>query len=130
MANTVTKTTLVDGARNLVVLVNIVGDGSGEETDTILIDRSAFAPTDGIELVVECIEGYCSGVTATIEFDATADGVLCRLPADLFYYDWSRAGGVSSNKLTGAGATGDLLITTSSLGAGDFLTFTIFARKA
>lgn len=128
MSNTITKTTLADGRRNLVVLVNIVGDGSGEESDTVLIDRSAYAPTDGTELVVQKIEGYGSGVTATLEFHATSDMVLARLPADLFCYDWERVGGVSSNK-AGAGANGDLKITTSSLGNGDFLTFTLFMRK-
>jgi len=128
MANTITKTTLLDGPRHLVQLINIVGDASGEETNTVLVDRSAFAPTDGTELVVEKIEGLLANFTAVLSFDATADLVFARLPADWFCLDWKDAGGVSSNK-AGAGAIGDILLTTSSLGAGDAATFTLFMRK-
>jgi len=128
MANTITKTTLLDGPRHLVQLINIVGDASGEETNTVLVDRSAFTPTDGTELVVEKIEGLLANFTATLSFDATTDLVFARLPADWFCLDWTCAGGVSSNK-SGAGANGDILLTTSSLGAGDAATFTLFMRK-
>lgn len=129
MANTITKTTLEDGVRNLVVLVNISGDGSGEETNTVLIDRSAFAPTAGLKLAVEKIEGNLSGFTAVLSFDADADLVIAQLPADQFCYDWNDIGGIASPK-AGAGYNGDLLISTASLGAGDNGTFTLHMRKA
>lgn len=130
MPNTITKTTIIDGARNLVVLVNIVGDGSGEETNTSLVDRSAFAPTDGTETVVEKVEGLASGFVATLSFDATTDLVFVRMPdGDEVQHDWCCFGGVSSNK-AGAGATGDILLTTSSLGNGDTATFYLHMRKA
>lgn len=130
MANTITKTTLVDGARNLIQLINIVGDGSGEETDTVLVDRSAFAPTDGTELVVERIEGLLTGFAARLIFDATADLIFARLPdGDWFCHDWSKFGGISSGK-AGAGVTGDILITTAGLGNGDAATFILAMRKA
>jgi len=129
MANTITKTTLHDGPRNLVQLINILGDGSGEETNTVLVDRSAFAPTAGTELVVEKIEGYLSNFTAALSFDATADLAFARLPADWFCYDWKEIGGVSSN-MAGAGANGDILLNTSSLGNGDAATFYLHMRKA
>ena len=129
MANTISKTTLLDGVRNLVVLVNITGDGSGEESATILIDRSDYAPTSGLELVVERISGNLSGFTAVLLFDATTDLAIAQLPADWFEYDWREAGGISSVR-AGTGYTGDLLITTSSLGNGDRATLTLFMRKA
>lgn len=129
MPNTVTKTTLHDGPRNLVQLINIVGDGSGEETNLVLVDRSAFVPTDGTELVVEKIEGLLSAFTAALSFDASTDLVFARLPADWFCYDWKAIGGVSSNK-AGTGANGDILLTTSSLGSGDLATFYLHMRKA
>ena len=128
MANTITKTTLIDGPRNLIQLINIVGDGSGEETNTLLVDRSAFAPTDGTETVVEMIEGCASNFTFALSFDATTDLVLARMPADLFCFDWRFFGGASSNK-AGAGANGDILLTTSSLGAGDAATFYLHMLK-
>jgi hypothetical protein len=130
MANTITKTTLLDGARNLVQLINIVGDGSGEEANTVLVDRSAFAPTDGTSLSVDRIHGLLSGFTATLSFDATADLIFCRLPdGDLIDHDWTCFGGVSSGK-AGAGANGDILISTSSLGSGDSATFILEMRKS
>lgn len=129
MANTITATTLLDGERNLVQLINIVGDGSGEETDAVLVDRSAFAPTGETELVVEKIEGLASGFTATLEFQADTDLVFLRIPdGDWFCHDWKCIGGVSSNK-AGAGANGDILLTTSSLGNGDSATFYLHMRK-
>lgn len=129
MPNTITKTTLLDGPRNLVQLINIVGDGSGEESGTVLVDRSAFAPTDGTELVVERIEGLLTGFSAALAFDANTDLVFVRLPdGDLFDHCWDRIGGVSSNR-AGAGANGDIKITTSSLGNGDAATFYLHMRK-
>lgn len=129
MVNTITKTTLVDGKRNLVQLINIVGDGSGDESATILIDRSTFAPTDGTEFSVRRIEGHLTAFTARLLFDATTDLEFVQLPDDEYFcFDWRCEGGVSSNK-AGAGATGDVLITTASLGNGDRGTFTIHLTK-
>jgi hypothetical protein len=130
MANTITKTTLVDGARNLIQLINIVGDGSGEESNAVLVDRSAFAPADGTEIVVEKIEGMLTAFSATLSFEASTDLIFARLPAsEWFCHDWTAIGGVSSNK-AGAGANGDILLTTSSLGNGDAATFYLHMRKA
>lgn len=129
MANTITKTTILDGPKNLVILVNIVGDGSGEETNTVLVDRSAFVPTDGLELNVRRISGYQTGFTSVLSFDASTDLVFAHLPADYFDYDWCRFGGVSSNK-SGTGAIGDILLTTSSLGSGDRATFVLELVKS
>lgn len=130
MANTITATTLVDGRRNSVVLVNIAGDESGNETNTVLIDRSALLGGAGTETVVTRIEGRLSGFSAVLSFDATTDLPFVSLPDDDFCYDWRDAGGVSSNK-AGAGATGDILITTSGLdsGATDAATFIIYMTK-
>lgn len=129
MSNTITKTTLHDGARNLIQLINILGDGSGDETNAVLVDRSAFTPTDGTELVVEGIEGVLNAFTAALSFDASTDLVFARLAAESFALDWTKFGGVSSNK-AGAGAIGDILLTTASLGSGDSGTFILRMRKA
>jgi hypothetical protein len=131
MPNTITATTLHDGPRNLVQLINITGDESGNESATVLVDRSAHTP-DGTELVVEKIEGLLSGFSATLLFDATADLAFVSLSdGDWFCHDWRDVGGISSNK-AGAGATGDILITTAGLesGATDAATFILHMRKA
>lgn len=131
MANVITKTTLNSGFRNTVVLVNIEGDASGNESNTLLIDRSDYAP-DGTETNVLRIEGHLSGFSATLSFDATTDLPFVQLPADEYFcYDWRDIGGISSNR-AGAGANGDILITTSGLdvGADDAATLTIYMAKS
>lgn len=130
MANTITKTVLHDGPRNLVVQVAIAGDGSGDETGTVLIDRSAYAPVDGTKLSVREIEGALLGFSAQLLFDATADLPIASLPdGQPFEFDWCDVGGVASPK-AGAGYTGDILITTSGLGSGDKGTFLLSMKKS
>lgn len=129
MANTITATTLVNGERNIVVLVNLASDGStGDVSNGVLIDRSAYG--DGTETVVTKIEGLASGFTAALSFDATADLTFVRLPdGDWFEHEWECFGGVSSNK-AGAGANGDILLTTTGFTAtSDVATFIIHMRK-
>lgn len=129
MAATFTSTVLEDGPRNLILLVNIVGDGLGELTNALLVDRSTFVPTDGTKTRVDKIEGNLDGFSATLSFDATADLVFVALPAgNLFNYDWREEGGISSNKAD-AGANGDVLLTTLGTGANERGTFTIWMRK-
>jgi hypothetical protein len=128
MANTITKTHLLNGPLNLVTHVTIVGDGSGEESAAILIDRSTFAP-DGTKLILDKVTGHLTAFSARLLWDATADLEICQMPADQwFFYDWCGVGGFPSGK-AGAGGTGDLLITTASLGNGDRGTFTLYMRK-
>lgn len=131
MANLVQTTVLLDGPRNLVLLVNLASDNaSGELVNVVLVDRSTFVPTDGLELAVEKISGSMSGFTATLSFDATADLAFCLLPnGDWFDHDWTEFGGISSNK-AGAGAIGDILISTVGFTAtGDVATFLLSMRK-
>lgn len=128
MANTITKTTVVNGDVNLIQIISIVGDGSGEETNLLLVDRSTFAPAAGTAMIVDKIEGYLGNFTASLIFDASTDLVFARLPADYFSYDWKCFGGVHSGK-AGAGANGDILLSTASLGSGDAGTFYLHMRK-
>lgn len=128
MSNTITKTTLESGPRNLVQLINILGDGSGEETNTVLVDRSTFSPVS-TKLAVEKIEGLASGFVGTLSFDATTDLVFARLPdGDWFCHDWRCFGGISASA-AGTGYVGDILLSTSGLGSGDVATFVMHMRK-
>jgi hypothetical protein len=131
MANTITKTTLLDGPRNLVQLINIAGEAAGtDETNTVLVDRSTFSAVEGQRFSVVKIEGLLTGFSAALSFDATADLVFVRLPdGDWFSHDWSEFGGISSD-LAGAGAIGDILLSTTGLTvAADVATFIMHMRK-
>jgi hypothetical protein len=129
MANTITKTTILDGLHNFVMLLNISGDGSGDETNTNIFTRASFAPTTGTEIVITKAAGNLNGFTATLIFDATTDLPVISCPATWFEYDWKCFGGVSSNK-AGAGAAGDILLSTVGLGAGEKGTIMIEMKKS
>lgn len=116
MANTITKQTILDGSRLLVVKVHILGDGTGEETDTLLIDASSYSPAF-TDASVRRITAALSGFAATLEWDATADTPLCTLPEGESILPFEFLGNVPSD--AGAGVTGDINFTTNGLGAND-----------
>lgn len=129
MANTITKTTIEEGTRNLVVVVNILGDASGDETATVLIDRSTYTVTTDLEMTIDRVFGLLTGFSARLLVDGTTDIVVCQMPdGQPFDYDWKAYGGFSSNKVA-SGKTGDILITTSGLGSAEQGTFTLVMRK-
>lgn len=117
MANTITRQTLNDGEKNLTVKVHIVGDGSGEETNTVLIDASTYSPVLPTNARLMRTHSHMSGFTAELLWDATANVPAINIPDYDESSDFSHIGGLKNN--AGAGVTGDVLITTTGLGAGD-----------
>lgn len=121
MANAITTQVINDGQRNVVIKVTIVGDGSGEETKTVLFDASAYTPAttnNNLRRITYLLNGF----DAVLYWDATTDVVLMPLDQDLqedvdFTGENTRYGGIPNNG--GAGRTGDILITTTGLGSGD-----------
>ena len=114
MVNTVEVQTLVSGPRNLVLKVHIDGDGSGEETDTLIVDASAYGAS---EVKIMGVHGDFSGFTAELEWDATTNVHAMNIPDYDVDADFTKFGGLINN--AGAGKTGDILITTTGLGLGD-----------
>ena len=128
MANTITKQTIVDGSKRLIVKIHILGDGSGEETTTVLIDASSYTPAFTNEALYS-VHSNLNGFTAELIWDATANVPLLHL-AD-YEADWlqTETGGVSIPNNAGAGKTGDILLTTTGLGAGDQGSIVIDIKK-
>ena len=126
MANTVTKQTLVDGQRRLIVKVDIAGDGTGEETGTIIIDASTYSPAF-TDCTIKAVQTQIVGFTAKLLFDATTDVTALSVTDGVGSYGISdiiaECGGIPNN--AGEGKTGDILITTAGLGAGDHGTIII-----
>ena len=127
MANTIATQVLVDGPTTTIVKVTILGDSSGEETNTVIFDASAYTPAATLTRLKKII--YTTvGAAAVLSWDATANVTLMGLPADvsdtLCFYDDS---GLPNNG--GAGRTGDILITTSGLGSGDLITMVLYVEK-
>lgn len=127
MANIVTTQTLVDGSRNLVVHVAVVGDGSGEEIDTVIVDASSFTPA-GIDYKLMKINGGADGCSAILGWDADTIIPFLNLPADHSHFaDYTDIGGLINN--AGVGKTGDVLIITRSLGSLDSIFITMWFKK-
>lgn len=129
----VTVTKILDGARNAVFHVSVLGDGLGDVTDEVLIDpTTSFDPAfDSIpSMTIEKLWYDLSGFNARLEFDYLASDTPV----------WSMSGGQAvqldfgffkglrdrSNELDGSGK---LTMTTSGLGAGDFGTLIVHVRK-
>ena len=128
MANTITKTTLNDGERNLVVHVTIEGEGAGaDEASTVLIDSSTYsgAPTN---LRLMRIEANLIGFSATLEWDgATNKDIVYINDGVRFSEDYRQFGGLKNNATT---PTGDINITTTGLTvATDLGHMTLYMRK-
>lgn len=121
MANTVTQRTLYGAAntKTVVRLIHILSDGS-EETDLVVYDNSAFVNdvTKG-KLMRVCACG--SAGVLRLEWDQTTDSPAIAVDASNGTdFDFTCFGGISNPN--GTGATGDLVLTTSSLDANDEVT--------
>lgn len=116
MANTVTIRKAIDGSRLFSTQIDIVGDGSGEETATVIVDCSALAgaPSD---FKIRAIQWSLDGFSAELLWDATTNVHAFTLPAGSDGLRFSDTGAHLLNN-SGAGKTGDLLITTIGLGSG------------
>ena len=129
MAITVTK--MADGPRNAVYHVSIVGDGSGELTDQVIIDPAEFDPAFPAlpTLSVRQLWYDLSGFLVRMEYDYLAsdtpvwtmseNGAACM--------DFTFMGGIADR--SASDGNGKLKITTVGLGTGDYGTFIVAATK-
>lgn len=124
MANTVTKTVIHNGDKNYVVLVNIVGDGSGELTDTTVAAASAI----GTAATILRVNYAMTGFSAALEWDATTDVQAVAIREDNHDFCFHEFGGVPNFATTGK--TGNLFLTTTGLGNGDKGTILVHLRKS
>lgn len=124
MANTINVETELDGERNLVLQIGITGDGTGDETNTALVDISAF---NADEASLVAVTGDLTGFSATLEWDATANEIAQQVPEGHSFVDYGFTGG-NINR-AGAGKTGDIDISTVGLGLGDKGSIRLELRK-
>lgn len=102
--------------RNIYRLIHIVSDGS-EETDLIVYDNSTFMnDVNGGSLKQVWLSG--NDCTVRLEWDQTTDSpAFAGGPQNGAHWDFRGFGGITNPG--GTGATGDLVLTTSNLDAGD-----------
>ena len=127
MANTITIKKIVDGERKYVVEVDILGDGTGEESETVVVDFSDLAAVvraPALTVSVDKIIWSFSGFSATLLWDATTGIRMFECNDNNGGFDFKKFGGPKTNPKT-TGFTGDIVFTTVGLGSGDhgYLTF-------
>lgn len=126
MANSITTQTLQDGPKNLIVHLHIDGDGSGEETDTVIVDASTYSPAFTKASLLR-VWGSLNGFNAHLSWDATTNTDLLAVPDYEFNADFFSFAGIVND--AGAGRTGDILLTTVGLGASDHGAIILWLKK-
>ncbi|KKN77960.1 hypothetical protein LCGC14_0355250 [marine sediment metagenome] len=127
MPNTITSQTINDGERNLIVKVKITGDGSGDESDTILVNVSEFAGSF-TEVSILRVLPTLNGFSATLSWDADTNvKAMDLLDGDPTPICYKAFGGLIND--AGNGKTGDILLTTLSLNSGDEGTIVLEMKK-
>jgi hypothetical protein len=128
MAITVTKQTIIDGPRNLVVKVHLLGD-SNEAAALLLINVSDYSsPTPGVGASVKVmrIVSALDNFHCTLLWDATTDVSFVDIPAGNHDQNFEDIGGLVNN--AGTGITGDIMLTTNGIGVEEG-TFTLHMKK-
>lgn len=128
MANTVTRTVVQKGSHVSVIYLTIQSDGA-EETDLVVYDSSTDSAAGSDPLDSKIRKAWyslsaASTARAFLEWDATTDVLALDLPAaNQGELDFTPIGGLPNT--SGAGKTGDILLTTTGLEAGDSLTLVL-----
>ena len=114
MANAVTSQTLLDGPRNLVILLTGVLDTSNE-TRTIKVDVSSYDPAPTKVRVDKIQYSIAGALQVLLDWDATTDVTFAVLSGQ-GELEACKFGGLQNN--AGAGVTGDIYLTTLGYSAG------------
>lgn len=124
MVNVVQSRTLVGGGASkvLVLHIHITSDGT-EETNLVVYDNSAFVNNvlKGNLVDILVAGGQTSPIQLTFAWDQTTDSKVIALnPVNTPHKCFKYFGGIGNPGA--AGATGDLLLSTVGLTAGDEIT--------
>lgn len=112
MANAITSQTLVGGATT-VVKINIVGDGSGEESETVIFDSTNFGNR---KYRIMSIRSAFAGAVADLLWAGTPNVYCCTIPEGDAHQCFREFGGLVNNATA---KNGDILLSTTGLGNGD-----------
>ncbi len=114
MANTVTTQTLVDGDRNLVILLTGLLDTSNEGR-AVKVDASTYVPAAS-KIRIDRIQYSISGqLSVILDWDADTDVRFAALSGQ-GEVEACKFGGLQNN--AGAGVTGDIALTTVGWASG------------
>lgn len=129
MANTITTVKLQDNAKWAIIKYNLVSDGT-EEAASIVFNASDYSGggITSTALSIYKVMATINGVgQAQLFFDASANLPAWALEEGTTNLDFSDVGGIPNP--TGSGKTGDVLITTLGLAAGDGVSIILKMKK-
>lgn len=115
MANTVTTTYRVNGSRNFTAVIQITGDGSGDESGTAVITAAALTGAPS-KFKISKVNWDLDGFSAELFWDATTPVLALGMPTYGDEMDFYEMGAPLVNN-AGAGITGNLTLYTQGLGA-------------
>lgn len=115
MADTVTTQKILDGAKNAVIKLTNLSDGTGESA-VVKVDVSTLSGSPE-SVSINRITYDVSGMAVTLLWDATTDVRILTLGSNCGVLDFNSFGGLPNN--AGAGKTGDILLTTTGHTSGD-----------
>lgn len=128
MAVSATLQTLHDGARNLVVKAQLVGDGT-DASSVQLIDASAYSnptPGAGASLKVDRVQWALDNFAVTLAWDASANVEFLTLEGE-GDRKFCEIGGLVNN--AGSGITGDIDFSTNGNASGEDGTIVLWMKK-
>jgi hypothetical protein len=132
MADAVTTTTVIDGARNAVIYCTNTSDGTGESA-VVKVDVSALSSLQngtactGVRL--EKVVFSTAGMAVKLLWDATTDVIAVELPADYSdTLDYSDLSGLP-NVAAASGKTGDIVLTTIGHTSADTYSVVLYCLK-
>ena len=116
MASSFTVTDILDGSRNTVVKIDIVGTTTSELTGAKIYDVSSYLNT-GTSKMIQRIEYCLNGFSAELVWEGTPDLPLLSLAVDhQADIDFYKAGYLNNSGVTAK--TGCILMNTSGLSTG------------
>ena len=120
MAVTLATQVVLDGSRNTIIKVTILGDGVLDLTKQVIFDSSAYV-NDTMNNKLWRIEYNLNQFSGFLYWDATTDVQMMSLTPN-FAADqkFASIGGLVNNSTTGR--TGDILLSTNGLGSAPALT--------
>ena len=132
MADAVTTTTVIDGARNAVIYCTNTSDGTGEAA-VVKVDVSTLSSLQngtactGVRL--EKVVFSTAGMAVKLLWDATTDVIAVELPADYSdTLDYSDLSGLP-NVAAASGKTGDIVLTTIGHTSADTYSVVLYCLK-
>ena len=132
MADAVTTTTVIDGARNAVIYCTNTSDGTGESA-VVKVDVSTLSSLQngtactGVRL--EKVVFSTAGMAVKLLWDATTDVIAVELPADYSdTLDYSDLSGLP-NVAAASGKTGDIVLTTIGHTSADTYSVVLYCLK-